>query len=340
MNLFLLTFLFISQIFFIYLFNYLAIKINLLDFPDKRKTHKGNIPLIGGISIYVPVLLCLFFLQVPIEILIIYLTSSILLVIGLFDDKYNLGVLTRFFFQIIATLILIGFGIFINNLGNLFDLSSTYFSSLGIVFTFLCVVGLTNSINFVDGLDGLAGGLIINSFISIYFFSIFDDNFSNTNVAIVICLIFATSIFLFSNFGIILPKIFLGDSGSTVMGFLVAFLLIYYTQINKNFHPVLAIWAASIPTFDFFSVFIRRILKRINPFRPDKRHLHYMLIGLGYKSSSISIFIIIISMLLSAIGFLCYKYVGSFESLILYFIFLFIYIFLTIKLGRLSKKTL
>ncbi len=338
MSPFLLLFLFISQILCIYIFNYFAVKINLLDFPDKRKTHTGNIPLIGGISIYVPVLLSLIFIEAPIEILIIYFTSSILLIIGVFDDKYDLGVLTRFFFQIVATLILIGFGIFINNLGNLFNFSSTYFSSLGLVFTFLCVVGLTNSINFVDGLDGLAGGLIVNAFISIYFFSIFDDNYINSNLLIIICLIFTTIIFLCANFGFIFPKIFLGDSGSTVMGFLVAFFLIYYTQINKNFHPVLAIWATSIPTFDFFSVFIRRILKKINPFRPDKRHLHYMLIGLGYKSSSISVFIIIISMILSSIGFLCYKYIGPIESLILYFIILFIYIYLTIQLGRMNMK--
>ena len=85
MSPFILLFLFVSQICCIYFFNYFAIKINLLDFPDKRKTHSGNIPLIGGLSIYIPVLLCLILLDVPIEILIIYLTSFILLFVDIFN---------------------------------------------------------------------------------------------------------------------------------------------------------------------------------------------------------------------------------------------------------------
>ena len=335
-----LVFLFIFQIISIYFFKYIAFQTNLLDFPDKRKRHQGNIPLTGGLSIYFSVLLSLFFVDLPFEILVIYLTSSIVLIIGIFDDKFNLGVISRFFFQIIAALIVIGFGIYINNLGNLFGLSSDYFSSLGIVFTFLCVIGFTNSINFVDGLDGLAGGLILNALLSIYFFSYFDNQFMNTNLNIIIFLIIATSIFLFANFAIFFPKIFLGDSGSTFLGFVTGFLLIYYTQINKNFHPVLAIWATAIPTFDFISVFFRRILKKINPFKPDRRHLHFILISMGYNSKLISLTIIVLAIILSSIGFICYKYFGPINSLIIYFLFLIIYIFITIKLGRKFYKTL
>ena len=329
----------IFQFFSIFLFNYIALKINLLDFPDRRKIHSGNIPLIGGLSIYFPILLSLFFTDIPNEILLIFFTSSIVLIVGVFDDKYNLGVISRFFFQIISVLIVIGFGIYINNLGNLFGISTAYFSSLGIVFTFLCVIGFTNSINFVDGLDGLASGLIINTFLSIYFFSYFDDQFTNSNLQIIIFLIITTSIFFLANFAIIFPKIFLGDSGSTFLGFIAGFLLIYYTQINKNFHPVLAIWATAIPTFDFISVFFRRILKKINPFKPDRRHLHFMLISMGYKSSLISLTIIFLAIILSFIGFITYKYLGSIESLIIYFLFLIIYIIITINVGRRFYKT-
>ena len=329
-----LLFLFLFQLFFIFFFKYVAFKVNLLDFPDSRKRHQGNIPLTGGLSIYFPVLLSLFLIDIQLEILIIYLTSFIVLIVGVFDDKFNLGVISRFFFQIVSVLIVIGFGIYISNLGNLFGLSSTYFSGLGIVFTFLCVIGFTNSINFVDGLDGLASGLIINTLLSIYFFSYLDNEYMNSNLHIIIFLILTTSVFFFANFGIIFPKIFLGDSGSTFLGFVTGFLLIYYTQINKNFHPVLAVWATSIPTFDFISVFFRRILKRINPFKPDRRHLHFILISIGYKPSFISLTIIILAIILSSIGFLSYKYLGPIQSFVIYFLFLIMYIIITIKLGR------
>ena len=106
----------------------------------------------------------------------------------------------------------------------------------------------------MDGLDGLAAGFVLNCLFSIIVFSYFEQNSHNLELLI---LIFVTvSIFLLANFGLILPKILLGDSGSTSLGFLISCLLVYYTlPDNRYFHPVLALWCAPLPTFDFLTVF-------------------------------------------------------------------------------------
>jgi len=222
----------IANIFFIYFFSLFAKKISLVDFPDSRKIHKGFIPLVGGLAIYSSIFVFYFLIKITLWQNVIMFSSLILLIIGIIDDIKKLGVLERFFFQILSCLFVIGFGLTIVDFDNLFEINILT-EELVILFTFLCVIGLTNAINFIDGIDGLAAGIILNALISILIFSYFDNSIKD--LELVLLLIISIIVFLFANLGIFLPKIFLGDSGSTALGFLLAFLLVYYTKTSTLF---------------------------------------------------------------------------------------------------------
>ena len=324
----------LSSIFFIYFFNLFAKKIGLVDFPDARKLHKGFIPLVGGIAIYSSIFIFYFLIEISLLQNVILISSLILLIVGVFDDIHKLGVLERFFFQILSCLIVIGFGLTIVDFDNLFKVNILN-KELVILFTFLCVIGLTNAINFIDGIDGLAAGIILNALISILIFSYFEN--STTDLDLVLLLIVSIVIFSFANLGIFLPKIFLGDSGSTALGFLLAFLLVYYTHPDiRNFHPVLTVWCVAIPTYDFMSVFIRRILKGINPFKPDRRHLHHLLISKGFNHIKVSVFIVTSSFFLSTLGYIVYKFYNPLYSLLVFFFLFILFLFFSIYISRLE----
>ena len=314
-----------SQILFIYFYSKIAFKINLIDFPTDRKLHKGEIPLVGGISIYSSLFLFFIFFDTNYFHKIIFISSLIIFVVSLYDDIFDIGITERIFFQTIACLIVVGFGIKIYDLGDYLNLTISL-GGFGIVLSCITIIAYTNAINFSDGLDGLAAGYILNCLFSIILFSIFYQNYNDLKFLIFLSLLIC--IFLFSNLGVFLPKTFLGDNGSASLGFLVSCYLIYFTMPdNRHFHPVLALWAASFPTFDFLTVFIRRLLKKINPFKPDRRHLHYLLIKSKLENKYIPLILVSSSMISSVLGLVTLNYFGSINSLVFFF-FCFIFYFL------------
>jgi len=319
-------------IFFLIFYNKLANRFGLIDIPTKRKIHRGNVPLIGGLSIYSTLILFFLFTDIIISHVIIFLSSLIIFFVGLYDDKFNLGIAERIFFQIIASLIVVGFGIRIYDIGT-YENVTIYLSGFGIVLSCVTIIAYSNAINFSDGLDGLASGYILNCLLSIILFS---NYFGNTdNLQIIYFLLILIIIFLLSNHGLFLPKSFLGDNGSTSIGFLISCYLVYYTMPdNRYFHPVLTLWASPFPTFDFLTVFTRRMLKGINPFKPDRRHLHYLLMHSKLDNKIIPFLLVTISTSCSLIGFLVYIYFGPLSTLILFFYLFLIYFFISIYVSR------
>lgn len=320
-----LVFLFFGFLFF---FSKIAIIYNLVDYPSDRKIHKGNIPLIGGLSIYSIFFIFFLIFDTNLYHKLIYLTSSLVFFVGLYDDKFNSGILIRIVFQLIACLILVGSEIRIYDLGILYG-HTISLGVFGILLTILTMISYINAINFTDGLDGLASGYIINCISSIIIFSLINGNSSNLEPLFFLLLILI--FFIFANFGIVFPKCFLGDSGSTFLGFLVSAYLIYFTMPdNRYFHPVLALWAAPLPTFDFLNVFFKRLFLKINPFKPDRRHLHYLLLSVGINNKLTTLIMVSSSFFLSFIGLLIFYYLGAIFSFISFF-FLIILFYLFVE---------
>lgn len=325
----------ILHIGFIYFYSQLASRINLIDMPSERKLHIGKIPLVGGVSIFTSLTLFYIFFPTPILLKIIFLSSFLVLIISLLDDIYDVGITERIFFQTVATLIVVGFGVRIIDIGT-YNNATIYLGGFGIVLSCLTIIAFTNAINFSDGLDGLATGYILNCILSIIFFSYFFK--VNSDLSHLFFLSLLLIIFLFSNHGFLLPKTFLGDNGSASLGFLLSCFLVYYTlPDNRHFHPVLTLWATPFPILDFMTVFIRRMLKRTNPFKPDRRHMHYLLINSKINNKFIPFLLVGLSFLSSIIGFLIFIQFGSISSLASFFFILVIYFLASVYLSRLNS---
>ena len=168
MFLLLYPFIFIVILFFL---RRISFRFGLIDFPNERKIHTLPIPPIGGLVIYFTLLIYTLFNNINPYLDIIYYTSFIILVIGLVDDIYELNFLFRLFFQICSASIIIYFGLFIVDLGDYLYFNFNNLSLFGILLTIFAVVSLANSINFIDGIDGLSSSLIIIAITSLYIFS-------------------------------------------------------------------------------------------------------------------------------------------------------------------------
>tara|TARA_B100000686_G_C16075179_1_gene611217 strand:- start:20 stop:469 length:450 start_codon:yes stop_codon:yes gene_type:complete len=149
----------------------MAFRINLIDRPDSRKIHKQPIPVVGGIGIYITLIIVYFFLIESANLNLILTVSGFVVILGLIDDLYNINYTFRFIAQSFFCLIIIFFGdLYIVDLENFFLIDISKIKYFGIIFTIICIVALTNAFNFIDGIDGLAGSQAI---IIIIFFLIF-----------------------------------------------------------------------------------------------------------------------------------------------------------------------
>jgi len=307
------------------LFTKISKKINLVDNPNNRKIHLTPTPMVGGIVIIFSILIISFFVEASESIFFIFYVSLIIFLIGILDDMFQINIQIRFFFQFLASSLIIGSGIKIINLGGFSVIPSFELGIFGIFLTFFAVLCLINAINFLDGLNGLSSGTIIISLLSIFIFSFFEGKIINESIFYFLLL----SIFCFFliNIGKTPFKIiFLGDSGSTTLGFLLSFFLIYFTLPETRFmHPVLAIWCIAFPMYELLSVIIKRIYLRINIFNPDNRHIHHILLKNNFSQGSTLFILLFISALLNFSGFIIYILMGPGPSLVSFIILFFVY---------------
>lgn len=320
----------VSFFLFNYIINLFANSLNLIDFPNERKRHLRPIPATGGITIYLAGLIGIYLIQIPEFVKILYFVASIPLIIGAIDDSKNLGITLRIFSIIFSTSILIGSGIYVSNLGFYEIIGSAELGSFGIIFTIIAVIGLTNAFNFIDGIDGLCASIFVVSLINLLCLSFVYGNY--LIYEFIFYLITLTIVFLIFNIFNHNYKIFLGDAGSNLFGFLISWLLIYFSsdQVNQ-FHQSLVIWCVTIPLYDFFSVVIKRIYYRKNPFKYDRNHIHHVLLSIGYNQSVVLIILIISSFLIFLLGWIINIYFGHLIG-VTSFIFLFIIYFYTKEL--------
>ena len=289
-------------------FKPIAIDVGLVDKPNARKHHDGQVPLIGGISIFAAVLAAsLIWLPNTLELRMYLIASAMMVFIGALDDKYDLKVRIRIVGQIIiASLMIYGVGGYISNLGNLFSLGSIELGPAGIVFTYFAIIVVINAYNMVDGIDGLIGSLSLNTFTAIAILFLISGNTGYLAYP----LILATAIlpYLMFNLGYLKKyskKIFMGDAGSMFIGLSVIWLLTIGTQgEHASFRPVTALWICAIPLMDMLAIVMRRYRKGKSPFKPDRDHLHHILQRAGLSSRQTLAVITISSIVMSLIGVL------------------------------------
>ena len=232
----------------------------------------------------------------------LYLCALFIMIFMFFDDFMSIKASYRIIFQcLIVVLMIMMSGEYLAQIGNLFGFGEISLGLLSIPFTIFCVVGLMNAFNMIDGLNGICASLALIPIMYVTFLG----NFSY-GLLVPIGAIFG---FLAYNLGLLGKKrrVFLGDSGSNMLGFAVGFICIEYSQnINHDsyINPVTALWLVALPLIDCIAVMLSRSLKGIMPFRPGRDHLHHRLLDLGIKPKRILLIFILTSLVLALIGFL------------------------------------
>lgn len=303
-------------------------RFRLFDIPDSRKEHQLPIPTMGGIAFVAGMLTsCLLWYHFTSEIFTIsfFFSIIILLAIGIMDDLRNLSARYKLAMQIaVATLIAFS-GVRITSFNGLFGVYELPMSTQYII-TILTISGITNAFNLIDGIDGLAGGLGFMSLVIIGIFLTISKDVSNSIIAL--ALGGGLLGFLYYNFNP--ARIFMGDTGSLVLGFVISVLCVRLMQLNTtvnfSFTPIFALSIVAIPVFDTLRVFAIRLWKGKSPFSPDKNHIHHLLTNNGFSHSTAARIIWCLHAVILIIGFFLKN--TQFSGLLILFFAMLIIIFI------------
>ena len=263
-------------------------RFRLYDMPNARKEHAEPIPTMGGIAIVAGMMISLllwFPFRTQLAQISFFFSITILFGLGILDDLKDLPARYKFIIQICLAGLIALSGIRITSFDGLFGIYELPLSAQ-YTFTILAIVGITNAFNLIDGIDGLAGGLGFMSLITLGMFLTMNGDMNTALIAFAL----AGGILAFLYFNFNPAKIFMGDTGSLVLGFVTAVLCIRLMQVNVfaadpvlPHAPLFVLGIVLIPVFDTMRVFAIRIWKGKSPFEADKTHIHHLLTNQGFS---------------------------------------------------------
>lgn len=290
----------------------LSVKWHFFDVADERKIHKDPIPYGGGIAIYLSFFIAiifaynLFLRYQPnfspsdlIRLKTLFIASTIIVIVGVWDDLKALSPLFKFVIQCVCAGILIYFGFYINFITNPFDGLIILPRILSIIISLLWIVGLMNAINFMDGLDGLVAGVTVISGFLFLVIAIIKGQFL---VALLLATLIGSSLgFLRFNFNP--AKIFMGDAGALFIGLVFGALSIQGAlKITTAVALLIPLCILALPIFDSSYVVLKRLTAKKPVFYPDKTHFHHRLLSKGFSQRKVVLIIYAINAFLGSIG--------------------------------------
>ena len=298
----------------------------LFDEPDHRSSHKESTPSLGGIAIFSGAIFA-FVLWTPFsefgDLQYILCAFIILFLVGARDDISPLSAKYKLIGQLLAAIILVfKSNIMLTSLYGLFGSTSAFPEWLSVIITIFTMIVIINAFNLIDGINGLAGsiGMLILGTLGVWFYMVGEMGFA----AIAFSTVGAIMAFLRYNFTP--AKIFMGDTGSLLIGLAASILAIEFIELNYNLPldnaykfqgvPAVATGILIVPLFDTIRVFITRLLRGNSPFKPDRRHLHHLLIDYGYSHTKSTLILFFVNML-----FICMVF-GLHDKMNVHYLFL------------------
>ena len=280
---------------------------HLFDLPDERKVHTSPIPRLGGVTffpviVFVTSVLSLMLAQYGVTTTVFFSTHiiseflglmaglTLLYVVGVGDDLVGVRYSRKFLVQIIAALLIPASGLYVNNFYGLFGIGELPFF-VGIPFTLLLTVFVTNAINLIDGIDGLASGLSMVAF-AMFGFTFAIEGLWMYSLLSFVCVGVLVPFFCYNVYGNIEKqhKIFMGDTGSLTLGFILSVMAIKYSMFNGEADhsvdgaPLMTAFSMLlVPCLDVLRVVVGRIRRKAHPFKPDRTHLHHKFLAMGFK---------------------------------------------------------
>lgn len=320
----------------------IAIHIGLVDKPNYRKRHQGAIPLIGGISLFVGNL-CFYLLQWDqTKLPQLYLFSVlVLLVIGVLDDRFDISPFLRAGIQAVLAVLMIYYGrLSLEHLGQIIGPFTVNLGVIGTIITVFATIAIINAFNMIDGIDGLLGGLSSVAFAGIGILMCMDNQMDLA----LWCFALIIAILPYAMFNLCIPfgkkyKIFMGDSGSTLIGFTIIWILLLSTQGKGHaMNPVTALWMVAIPLIDMVAIIYRRVRKGKSPFRPDRLHVHHLMVRAGLTHKQAFMLITFFAALCAGFGILGeIYYINEWIMFILFIGLFFLYAYSITKAWKITR---
>ncbi|MDC5812480.1 UDP-N-acetylglucosamine--undecaprenyl-phosphate N-acetylglucosaminephosphotransferase [Vibrio europaeus] len=333
---------FITSVISLLVLRKVAFKLMLVDTPNDRKSHDGCVPLVGGIAVYLSLLLVGIWERNAISLQSTYFTiSGCLVLLGVIDDKFDISAKARLFILLALSIWLVLLKDFsFHYLGNFIDVGAVYMSSpVGCLFSVLAIVFSIVCFNMIDGIDGLLGSIAIVVLSSLAV--LFELNNQSTYVMFCLVLIVALLPYIVMNLTLKLPKdyrVFMGDSGSLLIGFTIVWLLVVATQPNQAslfdselqnkelaMSPVTALWLIAMPLMDMLTVMAKRLLNGNSPLKADRSHFHHLLMSVGLSSRESVVLIALAALVFAVIGVL--SEIRMVHEATMFFILVYVFLF-------------
>ena len=315
----------------------LAEKLDAMDVPrDGRRIHDHPIPRMGGLAIYIAFVLSVILLVEPNrQVMGLVLGATIIVAMGVLDDVVCLGPWVKLAGQFLAAYTVIRCGVVFDMLSLYVDgiRTSVDIGFLSVPLTFLWIVMCTNAVNLIDGLDGLAAGISTISSLSLLMVSLLlPMSYSAAGVPLILACLSGSCIG-FIPYNLNPAKIFMGDTGSQFLGFVLA---VVSTMGLFKYHAIISMLSLALPLFDTAFAFLRRILHGQSPFHPDRGHIHHRLLAMGMSQKQVVAFLYGISTILGLFAILIaatgrLRIICLVAAVVLFFIMLWIF-------GRSAKK--
>lgn len=308
LNLLSLAVAFVSTVLLIMALRPLARRIGWVDKPDARKQHDKAIPLVGGVAMLGALVLAIFVSgKLSFHYPLLFAMTALCLV-GLADDLFHISATRRLLLQgVVALGMCLWDTIRLTHLGDLFGFGPIVLTEWQSLFlTVFCIMSMVNAINMIDGVDGLAAGVLV---MALFWLAVIG---MRTRGGALLPMELAACLLGYLCFNLRSPwraraTVFMGDAGSTMLGLAVTWLMVKYSAYHmvrgaNFFPPVVVLWLLAIPLFDTVSLIISRGLRGHHPFKADRDHIHHVLMRAGLNDRQVAIVVIMLSCLLGGIG--------------------------------------
>lgn len=320
---------FLVSVFLVPIAKKIAHHVGAIDMPNERKVHKGAMPRMGGLAIYGAFLLgYILYGQLTTQMLSILIGSFIIVILGMIDDIKPLRASHKFLVQIIAASIVIIYGQVYFSQISFLGLHLEFSQIVSYILSIFFIVAISNAINLIDGLDGLAGGVSSIYFLTISLIAILLSKTTGLDFLLSLIMLGSTLGFLFHNFPP--AKIFMGDSGSLFLGFMISVIALVSFKVATFTSLIIPLVVLAIPIFDTGLAIVRRLLKGESIGSPDKEHFHHQLLKLKFSPRVSIIIIYSINILFSAVS-IFYVIGYNIEATILYLILMLALLFVILK---------
>jgi UDP-GlcNAc:undecaprenyl-phosphate GlcNAc-1-phosphate transferase len=284
----------------------LAPVLGLVDVPGGRKAHRGPVPLVGGLAIFGTLLVAAYALGIAESTAYFLFALSIVIAAGFWDDVTELSPRLKFAIQVVASSVMIwGADVELRNVGDLAGWRPIGLWVFAVPMTVFAVVGAVNAVNMMDGLDGLGGSL---AFAAFAWYAVVALQ-SGLPAQFATALLFCGALAGFLLFNLRFPwqrhaRVFLGDAGSLMIGFALAWFAIDLTQgSGRTFPPIAALWVLLLPLADCVSLMARRIRAGRSPFVADSHHIHHYLLARGFSHGQTLGLLVALSTAFGAVGY-------------------------------------